>query len=339
MLAVVFLMVASLFACSQEAQRQPIKLYGKTMGTSYSVTLADPLPAGITREQLQASVDALLESINAAMSTYQPTSELSRFNQSTSLQAQPMSDSLFYVLSLSQNVSEQSEGAFDITVGPLVNLWGFGPDPSKSEPPPASKLDAVRERVGYRNLVLAKKSDRYTATKLREDLYVDLSAIAKGYAVDQVAALLLQSQLENYLVEVGGELKASGVSHRGDVWRIGVEKPVPGERTLHQVVELSNVAVATSGDYRNYFEKEGVRFSHTIDSRTGKPITHKLASVTVIHPEAAYADAYATALMVLGPERGLAFAKQWQLPAYFLVKADDSFKVEMTAHFEPYLKQ
>ncbi len=307
-------------------------LSGATMGTTWNVSLADPLSPmelGNLRKDLQDELDR----INRLMSTWDPESELSRFNRIPVGQAMTLAPETLDVLRMAQRISMASNGAFDITVGPLVNLWGFGPEMRPEEIPDAGALAAAFEQVGFRKL----RIDADTATR-EVDLYVDLSAIAKGFAVDQLAALLQKRELRNFLVEVGGELRAHGRKPDGSSWRIGIEAPDTARRRARRVLRVQDTGMATSGDYRNYFESDGKRFSHTIDSATGHPIKHRLASVTVLDPSAARADAWATALMVLGPEKGMETARKQNLAAFFIIRKENGFVEQFTAPFAHYLE-
>ena len=308
---------------------------GETMGTTFTVKVVTT-PGSGRRSQLAKlpdTVHACLDSVNQKMSTWLPDSELSRFNQYEGSEPFQMSRETLRVIRHARRVSEVSGGAFDITVGPLVNAWGFGPEEGILEGPSDAELAALRERVGYDKLEVDLSTS--TVRKTRPDIYCDLSAIAKGYAVDKVAAALDDLGFENYMVEVGGEVKANGVNAKGIPWQIGIERPVPGARAVHKVVPLSGMAMATSGDYRNYYEKDGIRLSHTIDPRTGRPVAHKLASVSVVHKECAWADAYATALMVLGPDAGYALAVKEDLAAFFIVhEGSRAFSEKATPAFE-----
>lgn len=291
---------------------------GATMGTTYTVKIiADALPADSEAETAR-EIEARLESVNSKMSTFLPESELSRFNHSAETTPFEMSEETLEVFRLARQISQASGGAFDITVGPLVNAWGFGPDGRPKEPPAPAQLAVMREWVGYDKLDIDTSAS--TVRKTLPRMYCDLSAIAKGYAVDRVAAALDRLGFRHYMVEVGGEVKTQGRNAQGVPWQIAVEKPSGPGRSGELVVPLTGRAMATSGDYRNYYEKDGVRLSHTIDPRTGRPISHKLASVSVIHTECALADGYATALMVLGPENGYSLADQLELAAFFIVR-------------------
>ncbi len=223
------------------------------------------------------------------------------------------------------------DGVFDVTVGPLVNLWGFGPQRGLDRIPEPQALAAARERVDYR--LLALRDDPPALRKARPDLTIDLSAIAKGYGVDEIAGLLESVEVTDYLVDIGGELRARGVNDQGEVWRIGIEQPRADGRQVERIIGLRDTAMATSGDYRNFFEIDGRRYSHIIDPRTGWPVAHRLASVSVLHPSAMTADGWATGLLALGPESALALADREQLAVLLIVISDDGFETRATAAF------
>ena len=308
-------LLVQLAACSQP---QLMELHGSTMGTTYSIKLPRP-PQNLDAAQTKAEIDALLGSINKEMSTYDPQSNLSRFNQAPPNQWQAVPNGLMSVLIAALDIHQLSDGAFDPTVGPLVNLWGFGPQGEVEFPSPQAVQEASR-KIGYTRLELDIKGQRIR--KRQTDMYVDLSAIAKGFAVDEVAKLLHNKGVLDYMVEIGGELRVAGRNLADSPWRIAVESPTPGQRKVHGILALEAASVATSGDYRNYFEHEGRRYSHSIDPRTGFPVTHNLVSVTVVDPSAMRADALATALLVLGAEKGLALANQQQLAVWFIIEKD-----------------
>lgn len=305
------------------------------MGTTYSVRVVLPgdLP-DVEREHIDAELADLpqrvLDGVNAKMSTYQDTSELSRFNQHEETTPFPLSRETLKVMAIAQAVSEQTQGAFDITVGPLVNAWGFGPEDGGV--PSDAALAELLKRVGFRHL--AVDAEAGTATKAIPGLYCDLSAVAKGYGVDAVAEALEALGVTRYMVEVGGEVRTAGLNARGQAWRIGIYKPDPETLGLQRVVGLSGQAMATSGDYRNFIDHNGERLSHTIDPRTGRPTTHGVASVSVVHESCAWADAYATALMVMPPEAGCQFALDKGLAAYFIIHDGEGFVEKMTPGFE-----
>jgi len=304
---------------------------GGTMGTTYTVKVVVPAMTAAERAAAHDAIRAALDAVDESMSTYKPDSELSRFNRHVGGVPFRLSAETIRVFLLAQEVSDATHGAFDVTVGPLVNAWGFGPIRQASRPTDA-ELEAIRARVGYRKLVIDAAA--LTITKTRPDTYADLSAIAKGFGVDQVARALDARGLENYMAEVGGEVRVKGRNAAGIPWQVGIERPEATPRQAHLVVPMSNLSMATSGDYRNYFEQDGRRYSHEIDPTTGYPIRHSLASVTVLATECALADAYATALLVLGPEKGYALAAEKGLAAYFIVRRPDgSFGERQTPAF------
>jgi FAD:protein FMN transferase len=331
--ALVLCSLLLLGACSDPAgKNNPIVITGATMGTTYSVKL---YAAAVDVGALQTQIDDRLERINALMSTWRADSELSRFNSSREVGWFSVSPETVYVAEASAAISALSGGAFDVTVGPVVNLWGFGPERGKSEAPPDESIQQAMQRVGYRQLVIRVSPP--ALRKQRPDLYVDLSAIAKGFAVDELARLLDERDIGSYLVEIGGELRAGGLKPDGTAWKVAIEQPVAGERAVQGVVALRDEAIATSGDYRNFVEKDGKRYSHTINPRTGRPIEHGLASVSVITASAMYADGLATAIMVLGPEEGYRLALRESLAAQLIVASADGLRVLATPEFERYV--
>ena len=309
----------------------PLVISGSTMGTTYTVKFYAG-KANTDTGVIHSRIDALLERINDQMSTWRPESELSRFNESTSTSWFSVSLELAHVVETAGAISAMSDGAFDVTVGPVVNLWGFGPDRSTAGLPSQQQIREAMERVDYRQLLV--RSSPSALRKLRPDIYVDLSAIAKGFAVDEVARLLDERHIRSYLVEIGGELRARGVKGDGSSWNVAIERPLSDERMLQDVVALRDASIATSGDYRNFMEQNGKRFSHTIDPHTGRPITHGLASVSVITDSAMRADALATTIMVMGPERGYDLAVREALAAQLILRSRDGFRVMLTPRFE-----
>ena len=320
-------------SCSKP-ESQLLQLQGQTMGTYYQVTYVESdehrQEEGVTTAQLKILIDEKLELVNNQMSTYRPQSELSLFNQSNG--SYEVSDATIKVVESALNIYQQSNGAFDVTVGPLVNLWGFGPDKKPNKIPSDILINETQHRVGSQYLSIEGNK----LIKTNPDLYVDLSSIAKGYGVDVVAELLQDLGITNYLVDIGGELRANGTKPKLQPWTLAIERPESGQN-VQRLLHIGNNAIATSGDYRNYFEFEGIRYSHTIDPSTGKPINHKLVSVTVIDKSSMIADALATAITVLGPEKGLEFATNLKQPVFMLIKQSDGFKESFTAEFKPFL--
>ncbi len=297
-------------------------LHGETMGTTYTVRLTT-LPAGRSLDEIQTAVDATLERVNALMSNWRDDSEVSRFNRSDSTEWFEVSPETVRVLELSQTTSRDSGGAFDVTVGPLVELWGFGASGRRTTPPGDEQIAALADWVGWEKLEV--RLDPPALRKRHPRLTVDLSAVAKGYGVDAVGETLEALGVAAYLVEIGGEVRVRGTKPDGSGWRVGIEAPRSGIRELEGVVALSDICLATSGDYRNYFEENGVRYSHTLDPTTKRPIAHSLASVTILAPTTAEADAWATALMVMGPDAGYNYAEDHHLPVLLIIRDGEGF--------------
>ena len=290
------------------------------MGTTYHVKLAKP---PTSPAELKKDIDTLLKEINLKMSTYIPESELSLFNQSDSTDWLPISLETLGVIVKAVEVHTKSAGAFDVTVGPLVNLWGFGPGKRTTNVPEQSAINAAMRHSGLKLVEIDTTNKKIK--KHDKEVELDLSAIAKGYGVDQVASLLQERGIENFLVEIGGELTAKGLKHKGQPWLVAVERADDSAQQAQHLLAVHNFALATSGSYRNYFENNGVRYSHTISPNTGRPITHTLVSVSVAADNCMTADAWATALMVLGPTEGLATAERNNIAALFIEKQISTF--------------
>ncbi|MBW8186365.1 FAD:protein FMN transferase [Shewanella nanhaiensis] len=317
-------------ACSKPVEI--ISLSGNTMGTTYHIKVV-PNAQLPEPNLLQAEIDLALEKVNDQMSTYRPNSELSRFNSSGFEETVTVSADTATVIKEAIELFQVTDGALDITLGPLVNLWGFGPDKRPTQIPTSEMIDEAKARTGIQYLSV----DGNKLSKTKSDLYVDLSSIAKGFGVDIVAAILDKYHVSGYLVEVGGELSVFGHKIDGSPWRVAIERPDMDDREIQQVITPGDMAIATSGDYRNYYEEDGHQFSHLIDPRTGYPIDHRLASVTVLHKQSMVADGYATAMMVLGTEKSLELAKQQNLAIMLIEKQDDGFKVFYSDGFKPFV--
>ncbi|HET9695194.1 MAG TPA: FAD:protein FMN transferase [Steroidobacteraceae bacterium] len=311
------------------------------MGTTYAVTVAGLRRDTAGARRVQRCIDDVLANVDRHLSTYITSSEISVLNRNGSEDWIPVSDSLFAVLAAAHRVSVETGGAFDVTIAPLVRLWGFGPAGLKEaapEMPPSPEFiyDATAS-TGYTWLELRAAPER-AVRKGRTPLEVDVNGIAPGYAVDRVSGCIVRIGFPNHLVEIGGEVRAAGKRPDGSPWRVAIERPLAGAREAYVGVELSDLAISTSGGYRNFRRlPDGRTISHTIDPRTGEPVRHALASVTVVHPRAALADAYATALLVLGLDEGYALAQKLGLPALFLERIGQSqeFRERATPEFEP----
>jgi len=338
-LVLVAFLAISVTACfpSNNSAKKEVLLQGRTMGTTYNVKVV-ATPEQVAALKLHEKIDAVLKQVNQEMSTYIPSSEISRFNRSSSTDPVEISTGFERVLKESIRLGEMSSGKLDITVGPLVNLWGFGPEQRPETVPSKEALENTRSRIGLKNLHL----DGNKLSKDIANLYIDLSTTAKGYGVDVVAELIEANGFGGYLVEIGGEMRLKGFKHTGELWAIAIERPIldpSGEqRAVQQVIIPKDNAVATSGDYRNYFEVNGQRFSHIIDPDTGKPINHNLVSVTVIHPSSMTADGLSTTLMVMGAVQGMEFAVKNEIAALFISKTEHGFTEQFTVKFKQYLK-
>ena len=338
-LMIAIFLAVSLSACfpSNNSPKSELLLQGRTMGTTYNIKIVSTVEE-VEKLQLQQKIDAALQQVNQEMSTYMNDSEISKFNQSTSIEPMEISSGFARVLAESIRIGELSGGKLDITVGPLVNLWGFGPDQRPETVPSDDVIASTRSRVGLEKVSLIGNQ----LSKKTPNLYIDLSTTAKGYGVDVVAELIEENGITNYLVEIGGEMRLRGFKHTGELWAIAIEKPLidsTGEqRAIHQVIIPKDNAVATAGDYRNYFELDGQRFSHIIDPATGKPINHNLVSVTVITSSSMTADGLSTMLMVMGAEKGIEFAIENDLAALFISKTENGFSEDFTVKFKQYLK-
>lgn len=320
-------------ACGRARPRLTV-LEGTTMGSGYRVSVVD-LPAHITSVALRNELEAALHALDLTLSTYRDDSELARFNASTSTDWVDVSPALLTVVDEARRVSELTGGAFDVTVGPVVNLWGFGPQAGPDAVPDDAAIDAARERVGYR--MLETRADPPALRKTRPDLYVDVNGIAVGYAVDRLAALLDREGLTDYVVEIGGEIRTRGRNARGESWAIAVEEPVADVQRPERVLRVRDKGVGSSGDYRAYFEAGGKHYSHILDPKTGRPVTHDLASVTTIADTTMRADALSTGLMVLGAEAGYSLAAREGIAALFIRRTDDRFEEHATPALAAYL--
>ena len=325
-----FCLLASLVlmaACNRQAV-DVMELAGPTMGTTYSIKLA-AAPDPALRDALQRQVEQRLHEINARMSTYLADSDLMHFNRNPSTEWQPVPTELVQLVDQANRISAQTDGMYDITVGPLVNLWGFGNAGTRATAPATPEVAALLKETGYGHL-----QTRQVPPALRKDvagLQIDLSSIAKGWAVDQLAQLLIEHGIRDFLVEIGGELRASGQKAANRPWRVAIERPVDEHREVQRVIGLRDLAMATSGDYRNFFENGGRRFSHTISPKTGLPVQHSVASVSVVADNCALADAWATALMALGEQRGPEVAESLQLKALFILRVPGGFEERISS--------
>lgn len=301
---------------------------GPTMGSTYSIKYVQapgvPGPAEVQRQ-----VATILGEVDRQMSTYRSDSDIERFNALPAGSCQPMPAPVLHLVRTGEQLSQASGGAFDLTLEPLLNLWGFGPQARGTKVPSTAALEQARQRVGHQHL-------RIDGTQLCKDaaVEVDFNSIAAGYAVDRIVTLFDGLGIRRYLVAVTGELKAAGRKPDGSAWRIALEEPRDDQQVAERIIAVEGVGVSTSGDYRNYFQQDGRRYSHTLDARTGMPISHRLASVTVLHPSALMADGLSTLLLVLGPEQGWEYAEKHQVAAFFVMREGAGFVTRSNNAFE-----
>ncbi len=332
-----FILSLVLSACeNDQVQLTPVNINGATMGTTYRLTvLLNESQMTRSVEKLRGEVDAELALINRQMSTYIGSSELMVLNAKPVGEWIQVSDDLFNILVLSARINDLTGGAFDITIGPLVELWGFGATQQEDRVPNAEVITRQKLLTGFKHLEFDVSRN---AVYKKQDIQLDLSAIAKGHGADRVASVLDANQINDYLVEIGGEIRLKGNSPRGTPWRIGIETPTLMQGNTQRAISVIDKGVATSGDYRNFFELDGKRYSHTIDPRTGWPVDHQLASVTVIASSTAEADALATGFTVLGAEKAKVVADEHGVAAFFVQRDGDTFVESHSAEFEQYLK-
>lgn len=308
------------------------EISGSTMGSTYSIkwVAADGSPGP---EKLQASLENQFDEFDAEVSTWRDDSDLARFNALPAGACQSMPQSILDLVGFAQRLNRDSEGGFDVTVGPLLEVWGFQRGDGMQVVPVQAEIDKALQNVGQQHLRIEK--DQLCKDN---DLKVDLSSIAAGYMVDRVAEHLLSLGIKDYMVEITGELKAAGVKPGENPWRIAIEEPRDDERTASLIVELDGYAVSTSGDYRNYFEYEGQRYSHTVNPRSGWPVMHNLTAVTVMDPSAMVADGLSTVLLILGPEKGWEYAQENNVAALFVLREGAEFVSRPTPLFEALVK-
>lgn len=325
----------SISACFKQDEAT-IEYSGKTMGTTYRVVMVAP-PGDLDAQTSQAAVEAELARINGLMSNWDTNSELSLFNQATGTEWVETSPDTIELLKVAKRISKETNGAYDVTLGSVSKLWGFQPVKASSGEmikPDMDEVLTLMYSVGHQLIQVSK--DEQSIRKLSPELQLDLSSIAKGFAVDRLGELIESQQVSRYLIDIGGEIRTRGLAADGERWKVGIEWPVAGVKNAPAGVMVDNSHIATSGDYRNYKEIDGERFSHLLDGRSGYPISHRVASVTVLHGSVAQADAWSTALMVLGLEEGLPLAKRKGLAARFTVRDGAGFRVVTTPAFDAY---
>lgn len=329
--------VVLLSGCDMPGQSTPqaLVLEGKTMGTFWRVSLAgiDPAQTQGLREKIQAQLDA----DDMLMSTWKHDSALSRFNQFRGTTPYPVSEGMSDIITMALRIGAKTDNAMDITVGPLVDLWGFGPQKAPEKTPDAAQIAAARALTGLGHLRVINGPGQQWLQKSLPELSVDLSTIGEGYATDHLAKLLEQNGISRYLVSVGGAVITRGTNAQGHAWRVAIQKPTDLETAIQALVDINGHAISTSGSYLNYYELDGKRISHIIDPRTGHPIEHNLVSVSVIATSAMEADGWDTGLMVLGAEKAKQVAEKEGLAVYFITKEGHGFSTWMSPQFKTFL--
>jgi Membrane-associated lipoprotein involved in thiamine biosynthesis len=310
-------------------------LEGKTMGTFWRVSVVEEDKTNA--EELRQKIQTLLDGDDQLLSTWKNDSALMRFNQSASTSPWPVSEGMADIVTESLRIGQKTQGAMDITVGPLVNLWGFGPAKQPASTPTQEQIDAAKAKTGLQHLSVINYAGSQYLQKDLPELYVDLSTVGEGYAADHLARLMMQEGISRYLVSVGGALVSRGMNAEGRPWRVAIQKPTDRENAVQAIVDINGHGISTSGSYRNYYELDGQRISHVIDPQTGRPITHKLVSVTVIAPTALEADGWDTGLMVLGPEKAQEVVREQNLAVYMIMKQGEGFTTWMSPQFKAFL--
>lgn len=328
-----FIFLPLLFAlagCLPEKAPEIFRLSGETMGTTFNVTVVAP-PVGATEDGLLSGINAVLTEVNGKMSNWDPASEVSLFNAEKSSDPVQISSEFAFVMAAANKVHAMSDSKFDVTLAPLINLWGFGPKIPGDPVPSDEEIATALQFVGQSDMLALTAT---TLQKASPEVTVNLSAIAKGYGVDRIAGYLHEEGIDRYLVEIGGDLVAHGLNDQDKAWTIGIERPDGSSGTVKQIVSLPDRGLATSGDYRNYFEQDGQRYSHIIDPTTGRPVTHKTASVTVVAEDAMMADALATAFFVVGQEAGMKIAETNDMAVFFIQRDGTDFVTSSSGAFQ-----
>lgn len=322
-----------LSGCDEKSAPEETYLEGKTMGTTYHIKYFDDQQL-LSASQMQTQIDTLLQDVNQSMSTYIDDSEINKFNRLPANQFMTISSDFRAVVTESIRLGKSTE-TLDVTMGPLIDLWGFGPDKKPTKRPSKEELDGMIKKIGVDKLILNEQG----LAKTIDGLELSFSSTAKGFGIDKVAQLLESHKITNYMVEIGGELRVSGKKPADQDWKIAIEQPdaAPGERKVHRVLLPGNSGIATSGDYRIFYEMDGEIYTHLIDPMTGMPIKHDLVSVTVLHPSAMTADGLATALTVMGMEKAKAYAQEHDLAVYLIAKRENGLITYSSPAFEPYL--
>lgn len=305
-----------LTACGEEPPLQ--KLEGAAQGTTYHISYWSPAP--VDTQAIATAISAALDGMDQELSNYRPDSTIERFNANLSTDSQEVSADIVTLVRVGQQMTQLSHGCFDLTIKPLFDLWGFNADTLNI--PEQTAIDQTMAVIGMDKLEIV---DDTHLRKRVPGVHLDLSAVAQGFSVGKLGEVLEQHGVSNYMVEIGGELKTDGHKPNGQAWRIAVEKPLPGERSVHKIITMPKdapMAVMTSGTYRHYFDVNGKRYAHIIDARTGRPVSHDLVATTVLNKDPTMADAWSTALLCLGQQEGMQLANQENMDVIFIRQQD-----------------
>lgn len=311
--------------------QKPLEITGSALGTSYSVKIIDP-PDGVSDDSLKENIKQVISRVDDIMSVHKEKSEISQFNHSGSSNWFGISEELFGVIEEAMRISHLSQGSFDITMAPIIELWGFGVNYKLQGVPSKKQIKELLQISGFTNLKLDANTS--SIKKTIPEMSLNLSAIAKGYAVDAVSGYLNSLEIKAYLVEIGGEVRTKGLKKDDKPWLIAVERPEINKRSIYKIIKLSNKSMATSGDYRNFFQIEGKRYSHTISPSTGYPVDNNIASVSVIHQSCMSADALATALMSMGFQKGFSFAEREKIAVLWILRTDKGLLEKRSSEFD-----
>lgn len=324
-----------LISCTTPS-KEPVTLSGIAYNSMAWSVKINALPNQLSTPQLQQELQMSLDNANKVLSTYQPNTELMQFNQSSIGQWHQVSPLLYDGVSTALAVSAATQGVYDVTIGALIELWGFGKQAVPSQTPTEQQISQARTKVGWQSVLVNQNPQQLQRIK---DVFINLSSIGEGLAVDELQKILAKYKISSYMISVAGTLRTQGLKPNGQAWQIAIEKP-DASGLPERLLSLGQGAiVSTSGSYRNYHEVNGVRYSHSIDPRTAKPISHKTVSTTVVFTQqtAAQADAWATALNVLGAEEGLVIAQKNHIAVYYLLKTPTGFSEQYTSEFKPFL--
>ena len=330
---IIFLIISTLILSCSEDKKYNIELKGNTMGTYYLVSLVD-VPKNLSKKEIEIEIKNTLLEANKILSNWDKSSEISKLNNNKTIKPIQISNELFDVVSEANSINIKSNGYFDITLDPLIELWGFGYSKGKIIERVPNK-DKIRDTLTLvnQNLLLEINSNNQLIKK-NKNVRLNLSAIGKGYGIDLIGKKLDYLNINNYIIDIGGDIFAKGHNKNNKDWVVGIENPKLNEKLIKEIVNVSNKGVATSGEYKNYFSKDGTKYSHIINPKNGMPITHSTKSVTVVDKNAMSADGWATALIAMGSEVGLKVAEKEKIAVMFIDQVEDKLLKIKSSEFK-----